>query len=233
MNTGLYRGVAAMSVAEKAMDNVASNLASLRTPGSKRRAIASHGFYMGRFGSQEINVKLQQQNDFSQGSIETSGNALDLALLGDGFFELEGQDGPLFTRDGEFRLNFDGTLVSPEGYAVTWSRKAGQLDPAGEEILVDHQGVVTQGGRNIGTIKTLAFADNHALRHTRDGYFYADPELERGESAAQIRQGGLERSNIDPVEELVALITLQRRHERAAAIVTQIDQSYRRLTSES
>lgn len=231
MNTGLYRGVAAMTVAEKAMDTVASNLASLRTPGSKRRAMASHGFYMGRFGSQEINVQLQQRNDFSQGSIETSGNALDLALLGDGFFQLEGEDGPLFTRDGEFRLEVDGTLASPEGYPVTWAREATPLDPAGEAILVDHQGVVTQGGRNVGTLKVVAFADNHALRHTRDGYFYAGPELERDDSVAQIRQGGLERSNIDPVEELVALITLQRRHERASAIVTQIDQSYRRLTS--
>ncbi len=233
MNTGLYRGVAAMSVAEKSMDTIASNLASLRTPGSKRRAIASHGFYMGRFGSQEVNVQLEQKNDFTQGTFETSGNQLDLALLGDGFFELDGDDGPIFTRDGEFRMNTDGTLISPEGFAVTWSRQASQLDPSAEEIIVDHQGVVTQGGRDVGTIKTLSFADNHALRHTSDGYFYAPEDLERFESNAEVRQGGLERSNIDPVEELVALITLQRRHERAASIVSQIDQSYRRLTSES
>ena len=232
MNLGLYRGVSAMVTAEKSMDSVASNLASLRTPGFKRRASAYHGFQVGRFASQETAVKLSERNDFTQGVIEQTGNQLDLALLGDGFFELDGPNGQLFTRDGEFLLTRDGNIVSPEGFPVVWSRQAGVLDPAGEPILVDHEGVVMQGGRNVGSLKVVAFDDQNALRHSSDGYFVADPNLSRRDSIAQVRQYGLERSNVDPVEELVALITVQRSHERAAAIVSQIDQSYRRLTRE-
>lgn len=213
------------------MDSISANLAGMRTPGFKRRASANHGFNVGRFGSAEIAVKSSEHNDYSQGDMITNGNQLDLALKGEGFFELEGPSGPLYTRDGEFRMERDGRLVTPEGYPVAWTRKASQLDPAGAPILVDHSGVVSQGGRNVGTIKAVAFEDQEGLRHTQDGYFVADPKLARGPASAEIRQFALEQSNVNPVEELVALITVQRTHERAAAIVSQIDQSYRRLTS--
>lgn len=231
MNTGLYRGVAALSVAQKSMDSIAANLASVSTPGYKRRATANHGFHVGRFGSSEVHVASIQRNDFSQGAIETTGNPLDLAIQGDGFFELEGDDGPVFTRDGEFRLLDDGTMVSPEGFAVTWDPRVAQLDPGGEEILVSNEGVVTQGGRTAGTLKLVAFADNQALRHTSDGYLVADPNLDRTVAVVEVRQKSLERANIDAVEELVAMITVQRSHQLAASLISQIDQSYRRLTA--
>ena len=232
MNTGLYRGVAALSVAQKTMDSIASNLASASTPGYKRRATANHGFHVGRFASSEVHVASSQHNDFTQGAIEATGNPLDLAIQGDGFFELEGEDGPVFTRDGEFRLLNDGTLVSPEGYEVTWAAKASQLDPAGEIILVNNEGLVTQGDRNVGTLKLVAFEDNQALNHTQNGYLIADPNLGRSEAVIQIRQHSLERSNVDAVTELVAMINVQRSHQLAASLISQIDQSYRRLTSE-
>ncbi|MFT7678148.1 MAG: flagellar basal-body rod protein FlgF [Planctomycetota bacterium] len=231
MNLGLYRGVAALTVAEKSMDSISSNLAGMRTPGFKRRSSANHAFHVGRFGSNEMAVKAAEHNDFSQGDLSSDGNQLDLALKGDGFFEVEGPSGPLYTRDGEFRMERDGRLVTPEGHPVAWDRKASQLDPSGEVIGVDHFGVVSQGGRTVGTLKVVAFADQEALRHSQDGYFVADPRAERTASTAQVRQFSLEQSNVNPVEELVALITVQRTHERAAAIVSQIDQSYRRLTS--
>lgn len=232
MNLGLYRGVAALTVAEKSMDSISANLAGMRTPGFKRRASANHAFHVGRFGSNEIAVKSFEHNDFTQGDLLSNGNQLDLALKGDGFFEIEGQNGPLYTRDGEFRMQRDGQLVTPEGHPVAWERKASQLDPAGEPILVDHSGVVSQGGRNVGTLKTVAFEDQSALGHSQDGYFTADPNLARSQSNAQVRQYTLEQSNVNPVEELVALITVQRLHERAAAIISQIDKSYSRLTNQ-
>lgn len=223
-----------MSVAEDRIAAITSNLAGAQTPGFKRRATAVHGQQFGAVLG-HTGAVARQVNDYGQGSLETTQQPLDLALMGPGFFEVESPEGPRFTRDGEFRLSLDGNLLSVEGYPVAWQGAAGQLDPAGDAILVDGEGRVLQDGREVGQLRIVQFDELEELRHTRDGYFVAPDGLNRiqaapgGDGGVRVIQGALETSNVSPVEELVALITVQRSFEHAAELLRQIDQSYERL----
>jgi len=229
MNVGLYRTTGAIESAERQLELVSTNLANVSTPGFKRHLGAVQSQLVGVAASGEQGVTTRERIDFSQGAIERTGNSLDLALEGDGFFEVEGPSGPLYTRNGKLRLDPQGNLVTAEGYAVAWEGRAGTFDPAGDAPLVSTDGRVSQGAQQIGRLSLVSFPAQDQLTLTRDGYFLAGPELRRDASTALVHQGALEGSNANGVSELISMVTVQRSHEMAANILRQVDQSYRRL----
>lgn len=214
---------------QKRIESISANLANATSNGFKRRMTTNHGVTVGRPGSEQVGLVVQGANDFAQGAMQRTAQELDLAFEGPGFFAVEGPNGEIYTRDGEFHLNGEGVLVTPEGYAVAWEGAAGTFEATGRSILVDPQGVLSQAGAQIGKLKTVEFANTAQLGHTEDGYWTADPGIERLEPTGIIRQGYLESSNVNAVHELVAMITIQRAFEQASQTMTQIDQSYRRL----
>lgn len=229
MNVGLYRTTGAIESAERQLELVSTNLANVSTPGFKRHLGAVQSQLVGVAASGEQGVTTRERIDFSQGVIERTGNPLDLALEGDGFLEVEGPSGPLYTRNGKLRLDPQGNLVTAEGYAVAWEGRAGTFDPAGDAPLVSTDGRVSQGAQQIGRLSLVSFPAQDQLTLTRDGYFLAGPELRRDASTALVHQGALEGSNANGVSELISMVTVQRSHEMAANILRQVDQSYRRL----
>jgi flagellar basal-body rod protein FlgF len=229
MNVGLYRTTGAIESAERQLELVSTNLANVSTPGFKRHLGSVQSQLVGTAASGELGVTTRERIDFSQGVLERTGNPLDLALEGDGFLEVEGPNGPLYTRNGKLRLDPQGNLVTAEGYAVAWEGRGGVIDPAGDAPLVSTDGSVSQAGQLIGRLSRVSFPAQDQLGLTRDGYFVAAPELLRTASSALIHQGALEGSNANGVSELVSMVTVQRSHEMAANILRQVDQSYRRL----
>lgn len=229
MNVGLYRTTGAIESAERQLELVSTNLANVSTPGFKRHLGAVQSQLVGVAASGEQGVTTRERIDFSQGVIERTANPLDLALEGDGFLEVEGPSGPLYTRNGKLRLDPQGNLVTAEGYAVAWEGRAGTFDPAGDAPLVSTDGRVSQGAQQIGRLSLVSFPAQDQLTLTRDGYFLAGPELRRDASTALVHQGALEGSNANGVSELISMVTVQRSHEMAANILRQVDQSYRRL----
>ncbi len=226
---GLTNAATAMLAHEKRLESITSNLANANTHGFKRRMAASHGTWMGRMDAAHMGLQMAEANDFSQGSLLNTGNTLDLAIQGEGFFAVESPQGEVFTRDGEFHLTGAGVVVSKEGYPLVWDGVQANIQPTGEPIVVDKTGAVTQGNRQLGRLRHVAFADNNLLDTTKEGYWIAPPRLAREQATGQIVQGAVEDSNVNPVNELVAMISVQRKFEQASQIITQIDQSYRRL----
>ncbi|HPF12643.1 MAG TPA: flagellar basal-body rod protein FlgF [Planctomycetota bacterium] len=226
---GLTRVANAMVSDEKRLEAITSNLANASTPGFKRRLAASHGEWVGRQGSQEIGLGISERNDFSQGMLQRTGNDLDLALEGEGFFSVEGPRGELYTRDGEFNLTSNGVLVTPEGFPVVWESQAGNIQPTGAPVTVSPDGTVSQGQAKLGKLKLVAFDNQNQLDNTSDGYWKAPATAVRNPATGSVRQGHLEGANVNAIYELVSMITVQRRFEQASQTMTQIDQSYRRL----
>ncbi|MCP5022411.1 MAG: flagellar hook-basal body protein [bacterium] len=226
---GLTNAATAMLAHERHLDTITANLANANTHGFKRRMAASHGTWMGRMDSARLGLQMAERNDFSQGSLLDTGNALNLAIQGDGFFAVESPQGEVFTRDGEFHMTGDGIVVSKEGYPLVWDGVQANIQSTGDPIVVDHTGAVTQGNRQLGRLRYMEFADNHLLDNTKDGYWVAPPNLDREPGNGKIVQGAVEGSNVNTVKELVAMISVQRKFEQASQIITQIDQSYRRL----
>lgn len=230
MDIGLYRGLSAINVAERRMEAITTNLANARTAGFKRHAGAHHGFQVGRpSATPEFGIDSSQRVDFTQGSLERTDAPLDLAIEGEGFFAVESPTGEIYTRDGGFRMTQEGAVVTAEGFPVAWEQRATALDPAGGEIQIDADGNVSQDNQPRGQLKIVAFDALDRLQLTRNGYFSADPALQRRAAEGRVHQGALEGSNVSTVDELVHMITVQRSFEAATNLLTKIDQSYQRL----
>jgi flagellar basal-body rod protein FlgF len=152
-----------------------------------------------------------------------TGNPLDVAIEGSGFFMVEGPDGPLYTRDGAFSLTGDGRLVTGDGRAVLSSGGAPIVfDPQGESPSIGRDGVIRVAGVEAGRIGVATFASPAALSKVGDNLWDAQGQ-QGGAFEGVIVQGALEGSNVRPVLELTRLIEISRAYQSAAKIVSDAD----------
>lgn len=229
MDNGLYQGVAAMRSNEKRLDTISANLANLSAHGYKRQASVTRSFVVGSGDRKHTEIATQQATDFSQGMVERTENTLDFALDGQGFFAVETPTGRAYTRDGSFHLDSQGTLLTAEGNPVAWESSPGRIQPTGEAIVVDGSGAVRQGGASIGRLHVADFADAQRLDEDARGYWRAPRGMQERPSTAAVRQGAVERANVDSMDELVGMVVAQRRFEQSTTILRSIDQTYKRL----
>jgi len=231
MGNGLESGVQALNASQKRMELIAANLANLQAPGYKRLNSFSHVIESVRAGKKSSALQTQSEIDFSQGQIERTGNELDMALDGEGFFTLETPGGEAYTRNERFHLDQQGTLLNEDGHPVAWESGQGRFEAVGDKILVDTTGVVRQGQNPIGRLKLADFKDRSRLTLDARGCFHASPRMEPATPTAEVRDGSLERSNAESIDELVAMIRVQRGFESATSLIKSIDQSYKRLNA--
>ncbi|MBI5364848.1 MAG: flagellar hook basal-body protein [Planctomycetes bacterium] len=231
MDKGLYMSVAAMRSAEKRIETIAGNLANVSSPSFKRSSSVTQAFDVGAGTNKHTELRSTTSVDWTQGMLERREDPFALALEGDGFFAVETPEGEAYTRDGAFRLNDLGELLTKDGYPVSWVAARGRVQATGEEVTVDGAGKVRQGKDDIGQLKLADFADRSQLKVDRFGYWHARPDMEPKEPTAVVRQNSYERSNAEAIDELVGLIKVQRSFESAANVMKSIDQSYKRLNN--
>jgi len=206
----------------ESLDMLANNIANTSAPGFK-----ADREYFGRYLSEEAAqspdgttpsvqpVIEKQWTDFTQGSITPTGNPLDLALNGKGFFAANSPTGPVFTRSGSFQVSLQGELQTQEGYPVQ--------SADGKPIVVDNtkpveiapDGMVRQGGQDIAQIAVVDFQNPQALAKRGNNYFYIDSSTVQPEPAAnaEVEQGKLEAANSQPAESAVRLVNIMRQFE--------------------
>ena len=228
MNRGLYNAVQGMTVNERRLDAVAHNLANAGTSGFKKRTTAFDARIVHPDPRHRV-LHNRHAVDFSQGELERTGRPFDLALQGQGFFAVETPVGEAFTRNGSFRLDAGGTLVTAEGFPVAWAPASGQIDPVGERVVVDSQGVVWQGANEVGRLRVTDFANHAGLSEDRYGYLHPMAGLAEVAHDAEVHQGALEGANVNPVEEMIALVEIQRAYEHSARALSAIERTYERL----
>jgi len=154
--------------------------------------------------------------DFSQGLLANTGNPLDLALSGKGFFAVNGPGGPLYTRDGSFRLTKDGQLITADGYPVRGADGNTLTLPGSGAIQVAADGTVTQNGAVAGQLQIADFTSTAGLVKRGRNYFQpADPAMAAAAAPADtaVGQGQLEGSNAGSSESAVRLISVMRQFE--------------------
>jgi len=203
----------------ESLDLLANNVANAGTGGYK----ADREFYSlyvapeaaGEDPTATMPVIERPWVDHSQGTIHTTGNPLDLALSGRGFFAVNGPSGPLYTRNGNFRLAADGRLVTGEGYAVR-GQEGAPLTVAGTlPVEVAADGAVTQDGNVIGHLEIVDFTSTGALSKQGANYFrVTDPgQAASAPADTSVEQGQLEASNTGSAEGAVRLVSVMRQFE--------------------
>lgn len=230
MDNSLLLGLQTQRVLQRRMDVTANNLANVATAGFKADGLvmeeadntAAHADADPREIRFVRDVTLMR--DMRQGPIAMTGNPLDVAIEGDGFFMVEGPNGPLFTRDGAFTLTGDGRLVTGDGRAVLNSGGAPIVfDPQGESPTIGRDGAIRVAGVEAGRIGVASFAAPGALSKVGDNLWDAQGQAQ-GAFEGVVLQGALEGSNVRPVVELTRLIEISRAYQSAARIVSGADE---------
>ena len=220
------------------LDMLANNLANAATSGFK----SDHEFY-NLYVSPEVQaspfegpgspttVPVIEKNwtDFSQGTLVRTDNKLDLALTGKGFFTARGPSGPLYTRNGSFRLSAKGELVTSEGYPLLTEDNKTIQSQSDNPLQVASDGEVLQDGQTLGKLRLVNFSSNAPVDKFGSTYFQmSDPQAKPAASSAQVEQGKLESSNVSPAESAVRLVNVMRQFEmlqRAITLSSQMNRS--------
>jgi flagellar basal-body rod protein FlgF len=200
-------------------DAIANNLANAETAGFKRESI-----FMRRLEAAQTDprqpwyIPLQQEKytDFSQGSLDLTGNPFHNAIDGPGFFVVEAPEGERYTRSGNFTLNEEGQLVTTDGYPVL--SDSGPIVLTGDNFVVGERGEVSQDGVERGRLRVVAFDNPQALTALGKNLFTTAEEAQE-DTGSLVRQGYIERANFDLVQQMVEMMTTFRYFETAQKAV--------------
>jgi flagellar basal-body rod protein FlgF len=231
MLSGLYSAATGMNSAAAQHEVIARNLAHANVPGFRRSVVVSQTFESAMEEARQAHILRESwgvadaaiQTDFGAGALQYTESPLDLAIQGDGFFEVAGPDGPLYTRSGTFHRNEAGELVTAEGLALQGNGGPVVIPPeiSNTEISIGRDGTVSARGQQFGQINLTRFADPLALQQAGATLFSADGTF--GEQAeGQIIQGARELSNVSAVEELIAMIAGLRHYEASQRALRSI-----------
>ncbi len=231
VNIGLESGVAAARSAERQLEAITSNLANLDTPAYKRLSTGTRAFQLPGRQPTDFEIRTHANTDFGQGDLKHTSNPYHVALGGPGFFAVDGPEGELLTRNGAFRVDEKGALLSQEGHPVIWEGAHTPIDGTGEAITIDGSGIVRQGKVDVGQLRLTDYTQPEKLQKLGAGYYVATPGMEEVPCAAVVHQHTLESSNVVGIDELVAMVAIQRSFESAQSVMRLIDQSYSRLTA--
>jgi flagellar basal-body rod protein FlgF len=205
----------------ESLDMLANNLANAGTNGYKNDVefytlFTNEAADGGELGVPETLPMVDRHwTDFSQGLLQPTNNQLDLALDGKGFFTVTGGSGPMYTRNGSFKVSQQGDLVTQEGYPLT--EVAGgkiQLDPA-LPVQVSSDGTINQGGQAVGQLQIVDFPDRTPLMKQGNNYYRnANPDVKpQAVPDTEVKQGAVETSNVKAPESAVHLIGILRQFE--------------------
>ena len=211
---------------ERALEQLnitANNLANVNTPGFKKVIEEEMSQHIPDYPGDAYNLLIFPRFKtthivLSQGALRQTGNPLDLALKGSGFFAVMTKGGEVYTRNGHFFINPDGMLVDSKGNPVLdITDREIYLNPD-LDITINEDGEIYQGGEKVAVLKIVDFQKVKALGK---GYYAGIGTPQPTE--ASVLQGYLEDSNVNPLEELVNLINAQRRFEIYGNLLKALD----------
>lgn len=229
MSSGIYSALSGARSRMQLLEVVSNNLSNVNTVGFKkdrlnfeslisdaRQQSLARGVNHSRVGD--------RYTDHDNGTFQSTDNPLDLAINGPGFFKLDTPEGPAYSRQGSFRLDADGTLVSAAGHPVMGSN--GLLNLPRADVVIDESGRIWDGEQIVGEVAVFELADPQQMQKRGDGLFAMDgPAGEMRVATPGLAQGQLESSNVNPLEEMAVMIDAQRNFEA----LTRAIKSYKEM----
>jgi flagellar basal-body rod protein FlgF len=228
MNTVQYVGLSRQETLQRALDIAANNIANADTAGFKveeQLVRTEEATPPSTPDARPVAYVLDWGvvRNFSQGGLEQSGNTYDVAIEGDGFFQVQTDAGVRYTRDGRFTVDTRNQLVTKNGDPVLGNNgRPIVFDPNAPAPAIAKDGTISQGPNPVGRLAATRFADLKVLTKTGDNLLQApDDAVSAPATDAVLHQGMVERSNVQPVLEITNLIEITRAYERVARMMEQ------------
>lgn len=218
---GMIAAARALRYWEERQEVASNNLANTETPGFKGERVFAT-LLQGAGGAMP---GFQAATDFRPGAMTTTGNPLDLALGGSGFFVVETERGERLTRGGSFRLDAQGRITDSSGNALLGEDGPITVPPdAPGAIQVGADGTVSVGGKEVGRLRIESVGAGVQLQHEGANLFVPDPSATAVAALdRKVEQGAIEGSNVDTVSSLVDLVSIQRSYAAVQDTVKVFD----------
>jgi flagellar basal-body rod protein FlgF len=234
MDNTTYVGLSKQILLQRELDIAANNLANVDTTGFKVESLmsaadtATPARTIGVSQPVQFAVSNGVARDFSQGGLQQTGAPLDLAIQGQGFFQVQTSSGVQFTRDGRFATDSQGQLVTQNGDPVLGASGSPiTLNPQGGPPAIGRDGTITQmlpgqsQAQVIGQVGVVNFADLSALSKQGGGLYSNSTNVQPTPTTdATIKQGMLEASNVQPIIQVTDLIRINRAYSAMAQMMS-------------
>ncbi len=220
MDSGYYSACTALVSRTQELDTIANNLANASTVGyrAQKNIFSSVLADAGNATATPLNAAINNYGvlsgtalDLSQGALQKTGNDLDVAIQGPGYFVVQTANGPMYTRNGSFQVSAKGQLVTSTGDAVMGDKGVITMLPGPVSISAD--GTISSNGAVTGKLRVVEFPPNTQLTSVGGTYYSAPAKTAQPATGSDVRQGMLESSNVNPITGMVELVTAQRSAE--------------------
>jgi len=224
-----YIGVTRMTGLLDELRVVANNIANVSTTGFRAEnlvfaEVLAQADVDG--GALAMAAPRAHYTDSLGGPLRATGNDFDLAIVGDGFFQVQTPEGPRLTRAGAFMRSAEGALVNPQGHPVLNEGGAPvQIPPGATGVVIGADGSISADGQPLDRIGLFTAAPEQTLR--QEGVLFRAEEGVEPDLESAIRQGFIEGSNVNPMREMARLIELQRAYEQGQSFLDIEDQRQR------
>jgi flagellar basal-body rod protein FlgF len=222
MENPIYVALSRQMALRRQLDVVSNNIANMNTTGFKQQRMLFTEMVQ-RPGLHEKISFVQDRavvRDLSNGPLTQTGNPLDLALTGHGYFTVDTVNGPRYTRAGSFQLNDQRQLVDGGGLPVLADDGQPITIPVGTtDIKVTGDGTVATELGPVGRLNIVTFPNEQLMTEVGAGLYVSDEEPQPAPPETKVAQGLLENSNVKPVVEMTAMIEIQRQYQSAQRLV--------------
>ncbi|MDO5293283.1 MAG: flagellar basal-body rod protein FlgF [bacterium] len=241
MVKGLYSAYTGLLSEQKRLDIVSNNVANAATVGYKKEGVTNQAFgellaiktkdasVDQSIGSMSLGTKLGEvYTNYDQGSLQETGNTFDLAVSGNGFFQVavadkNGNETTKYTRDGSFKLDSNGYILDSDGNHLIGENGYVQVPDTNGTIAIDASGAVYCNNVQVDTIELKDFEDYNYLKKYGNNLYDAVDGAEEKDASGNVLQGYLEQSNVQTVEEMVNMITITRAYETNQKVMNTMD----------
>lgn len=225
---GIYSSMSGAIAQQRAMESLSDNLANINTVGFKGSRISFQDMVTTLTPHARVAAETP---DLSQGALRSTGNPLDLALGGPGFFAVMTPNGERYTRQGTFRLRGDGILENQDGLPVQAEGGGDIRVPPNTKPHVDHMGTVFADDVAIAKLRVVNVEDLASLRRESHGLWGAGV-LGPNDTNTRVESGTLEQSNVNPVHTMTGIIAAQRAYESHHRAMEMIQSMQQKLTND-
>ncbi|NVK17412.1 MAG: flagellar basal-body rod protein FlgF [Methylocystaceae bacterium] len=238
MENTLLIALSRQTTLRREMTSVANNIANMNTQAYKRESMMFDDYLMRSDGGERImGDKLMfvrdiaQYRDLSEGHFEETGNPLDVAIHGDGYFVVDTPQGNRYTRNGHFQLNSDGIVVNTDGHPVlTEDGEPIETTATDTRIEISRNGEIHTDAGPIGKLRIVEFNNPQELEKVSNTLMSSKEAGTQVENP-DVHQGKLEMSNVEPIIEMTRMIEVHRSYNRAKNIIEKEDERIKKATS--
>jgi flagellar basal-body rod protein FlgG len=218
MDQGILEISTKALVQEKRLEVLASNIANINTVGFKKDKVMfqipnrSEG---DAASAALLNLPFSTVTDFSPGPLKHTGNPLDLALEGDGFFCVSTKQGTQYTRKGNFTLDREGMLVTQDGLQVLGEGSNKGIKIEGSEVKIDEAGNIMVDGNKVDKLRLVDFENRYELVKSGNSLFRPASEGVSGTEPEKLKiaQGSVELANVQGIQTMTEMIDVLRGYE--------------------